>query len=178
MNLQESLDVQSQFKEIFFAGGCLWGVQEFVRHLPGVVNTEAGRANGSSKNTDAVYDGYAECVRTIYDPDHVSIKKLMEYFFEIIDPYSLNKQGDDEGEKYRTGVYSRSQSHLFSAKQFINERDDASKIMVEVLPLVNYVRRDEEHQDRLKLYPNEKCHIPKALLHKYRDGFPIEGKAL
>ena len=84
-------------EEIFFAGGCLWGVQEFLRHLPGVASTEAGRANGSTaglKKHQGEYDGYAECVRTIFHPDRVSVRQLMGYFFEIIDPYSLNVQVD------------------------------------------------------------------------------------
>ena len=84
-------------EEIYFAGGCLWGVQEFLRHLPGVASTEAGRANGSTaglKKQQGEYDGYAECVRTIFHPDRVSVRQLMGYFFEIIDPYSLNGQVD------------------------------------------------------------------------------------
>ncbi|NBI56077.1 hypothetical protein EIZ48_26575 [Photobacterium alginatilyticum] len=92
-------------EEIYFAGGCLWGVQEYLRHLPGVISTEAGRANGTSATTKSEYDGYAECVRTQFNPEVVSVEQLMDYFFEIIDPYSTNKQGDDIGEKYRTGVY-------------------------------------------------------------------------
>ncbi|QTG90485.1 peptide-methionine (S)-S-oxide reductase, partial [Vibrio furnissii] len=93
-------------EEIYFAGGCLWGVQEFMRHLPGVTLTEAGRANGTTKTTQSEYDGYAECVRIQFDPAQVSIAQLMDYLFEIIDPYSINKQGIDVGPKYRTGVYS------------------------------------------------------------------------
>ena len=155
-------------EEIFFAGGCLWGVQEFVRHLPGVISTEAGRANGTSDTTQGSYDGYAECVRASFDPRVVSVTQLMEYFFEIIDPYSLNKQGPDEGEKYRTGVYSREQSHLDRAKNYIDARPDASRVVVEVLPLSNYIQSDNEHQDRLTLHPEEPCHIPRELLHKYK----------
>ena len=67
MNLHTNLEVQSNTEEFFLSGGCLWGVQEFVRHLPGVVSTEAGRANGSTHNTQGPYDGYAECVRTLFD---------------------------------------------------------------------------------------------------------------
>ena len=155
-------------EEIFLAGGCLWGVQEFVRHLPGVISTEAGRANGASDTTEGSYDGYAECVRASFDPQEVSVAQLMEYFFEIIDPYSLNRQGPDEGEKYRTGVYSREQSHLDCAKGYIEDRADASRVAVEVLPLSNYVKSDDEHQDRLTLNPQEQCHIPHELLHKYK----------
>ena len=154
--------------EIFFAGGCLWGVQEFMRHLPGVVSTEAGRANGASSTTASNYDGYAECVRVEFDTREVGVTALMGYFFEIIDPYSVNRQGEDVGEKYRTGVYSRQAAHLEAARAYIYARDDSDRIAVEVAPLSNYVKSDPEHQDRLTLNPGDYCHIPLDLLHKYR----------
>ncbi|ELC3155507.1 peptide-methionine (S)-S-oxide reductase [Vibrio harveyi] len=156
-------------EEIYFAGGCLWGVQEFMRHLPGVISTEAGRANGTTDNTQSEYDGYAECVKTQFDPEQVSVETLMGYLFEIIDPHSVNKQGEDVGEKYRTGVYSQNEQHLAIAKAFIAARPDADKIAVEVLPLMNYVPSDDEHQDRLTRFPNDYCHIPLDLLHKYKN---------
>ncbi|CAH1576147.1 peptide-methionine (S)-S-oxide reductase [Vibrio rotiferianus] len=156
-------------EEIYFAGGCLWGVQEFMRHLPGVISTEAGRANGTTDNTQSEYDGYAECVKTQFDPVQVSVETLMGYLFEIIDPHSVNKQGEDVGEKYRTGVYSQNEQHLDIAKAFIAARPDADKIAVEVLPLTNYVPSDDEHQDRLTRFPNDYCHIPLDLLHKYKN---------
>jgi len=155
-------------EEVYFAGGCLWGVQEFMRHLPGVVETEAGRANGSSTATNTPYDGYAECVRTVFDPSLVTLEQLIGYFFEIIDPHSINKQGDDIGEKYRTGIYSQNAQHLEIAKQFIANREDSEQIAVEVISLNNYVKSDPEHQDRLTLHPNDYCHIPLDLLHKYK----------
>ena len=153
---------------IYFAGGCLWGVQAFIRTLKGVVSTEAGRANGTSQSLYGEYDGYAECVKTVFDPEVVSVYELMNYFFEIIDPYSLNKQGEDVGKKYRSGVYSENERHLKEAKEYIEKRDNKKRIVVEVLPLTNYVRSAEEHQDRLEKYPNDYCHIPKALLNKYK----------
>lgn len=153
---------------IYFAGGCLWGVQAFIRTLKGVVSTEAGRANGTSQSLYGEYDGYAECVKTVFNPEVVSVFELMDYFFEIIDPYSLNKQGEDVGKKYRSGVYSQNERHLKDAKEYIEKRDDKERIVVEVLPLTNYVRSAEEHQDRLEKYPNDYCHIPKALLNKYK----------
>jgi peptide-methionine (S)-S-oxide reductase len=153
---------------IYLAGGCLWGVQEFVRHLPGVIQTEAGRANGTSSSTKGEYDGYAECVRTVFDPAKVSVSQLVEYLFEIIDPYSINRQGPDVGEKYRTGVYSKSDTHLNEAKEWIASREDAERIVVEVLSLTHYVRSDEEHQNRLTRCPEDTCHLPRELLHKYK----------
>ncbi|MGL5249650.1 MAG: peptide-methionine (S)-S-oxide reductase, partial [Enterovibrio sp.] len=91
---------------IYFAGGCLWGVQAFIKTLPGVIATEAGRANGATDSLDGDYDGYAECVKTVFDENIISVTQLIELFFEIIDPFSINKQGNDVGPKYRTGIYS------------------------------------------------------------------------
>lgn len=155
-------------EEIYLAGGCLWGVQEFVRHLPGVIKTEAGRANGTTNTIQSEYDGYAECVRTIFDPAKVTVSRLIEYLFEIIDPYSINQQGPDIGKKYRTGVYSKIEAHLNEAKLWIASREDAGRIAVEVLPLTNYIPSDPEHQDRLTRCPEDACHIPNSLLHKYK----------
>ncbi len=152
---------------IYIAGGCLWGVQAFVKTLPGITFTEAGRANGTSDTLDGTYDGYAECVKTSFDPERVSVKELMSYLFEIIDPYSLNKQEQDVGTKYRTGMYSEKPEHLTEAAAFLHERPDVERIVVEVLPLTNYVRSADEHQDRLTRCPNDYCHIPEAVLNKY-----------
>lgn len=153
---------------VYFAGGCLWGVQAFIKTLPGVKSTEAGRANGTSDTLESDYDGYAECVKTEFDPAVVTMNELMGHLFEIIDPYSVNQQGEDVGEKYRTGVYSENPEHLQQAKAFLFERTDYDRIVVEVLPLENYVRSAEEHQDRLANYPNDYCHIPKETLNKYK----------
>ncbi|NVD07709.1 peptide-methionine (S)-S-oxide reductase [Vibrio sp. JPW-9-11-11] len=155
-------------QEVYFAGGCLWGVQEFFRHLPGVIETEAGRANGSSHTTKGEYDGYAECVKTRFDESQITLEQLIDHLFEIIDPYSVNRQGADMGAKYRTGIYSRDPSHLNTARRHLSARPDADKIAVEVLPLTNYVTSDPEHQDRLTRFPDDYCHIPLDLLRKYR----------
>lgn len=153
---------------IYIAGGCLWGVQAFIKTLPGVKTTEAGRANGTSHTLDGDYDGYAECVKTEFDPEILTIQDLMAYVFEIIDPYSLNRQGQDVGKKYRTGVYSEDPKHLDEAQAFIRERSDSDRIAVEVLPLSNYVKSAEEHQDRLTRCPDDYCHLPKEILRKYK----------
>ena len=156
-----------QMEVIYFAGGCLWGVQAFIQTLPGVTSTEAGRANGTTQTLAGPYDGYAECVKTTFDPFTVTVHELMGYFFEIIDPYSLNQQGQDVGKKYRTGVYSEKIAHLDQAKAFIHTREDKGSIVVEVLPLTNYIRSAEEHQNRLTRCPDDYCHIPETLLKKY-----------
>lgn len=155
-------------EEIYLSGGCLWGVQAFIKTLPGVTFTEAGRANGAGQDLSGPYDGYTECVRTQFDPSVVSVGDLMTYLFEIIDPYSVNRQGPDAGEKYRTGVYSEDPAHLEQARAFIRAREDSDRVAVEVLPLTNYVRSAEEHQDRLDRFPDDYCHIPSDLMGKYR----------
>lgn len=153
---------------VYLAGGCLWGVQAFIKTLPGVIETEAGRANGTTNTLDEDYDGYAECVKTTFDPEVVTIDELMDYLFEIIDLYSVNRQGEDVGEKYRTGVYSEDLRHVDAARAFIHRRRDVDRIALEVLPLTNYVRSADEHQDRLERCPDDYCHIPQTLLDKYK----------
>ncbi|OAD44975.1 peptide-methionine (S)-S-oxide reductase [Polaribacter atrinae] len=163
---------------IYIAGGCLWGVQEFLKHLPGVLDTQAGRVNGATKSTKTAYDGYAECVKTTFDSQILSIEDLIHYLLEIIDPYSINQQGNDIGEKYRTGIYSDNQNHLLKAKNCIQKIEESlnhknktvKKIVIEVLPLTNFIPSDAEHQNRLTLHPNDHsyCHIPLEILHKYK----------
>ncbi|WP_417216196.1 peptide-methionine (S)-S-oxide reductase [Arthrobacter sp.] len=162
------MDGKCGAEELYLAGGCLWGVQAFIATLPGVAFTEAGRANGTSQRLDGDYDGYAECVRTRFDPTVLGVEQLMAYFFEIIDPYSVDQQGPDVGRKYRTGVYSKDPNHLERARAFISARHDAERIAVEVLPLANYVRSAEEHQGRLARFPADSCHLPAELLTKYQ----------
>lgn len=156
---------------IYLAGGCLWGVQEFFKTLNGVVKTEAGRANGSSSTLSGEYDGYAECVKIIFDSTIISVSQLVENLFEIIDPYSVNQQGIDIGEKYRTGVYSENSLHLDEVEKFLSKRTDRKKIALEILPLTNYVRSAEEHQDRLSRCPGDykSCHIPKEVMYAHRN---------
>ena len=149
-------------------------MQAFIATLPGVTFTEAGRANGASHRIDSAYDGYVECVRTQFDSTVVSVEQLTAYLFEIIDPYSANKQGPDIGQKYRTGVFSENLAHLEAARAFIAVRDDVHRIVVEVLPLANYVRSAEEHQDRLVRCPEDSCHLPAELLIKYRPDVDLE----
>ena len=149
------------------AGGCLWGVEEFFRHIDGIEETEAGRANGSSNSLEGPYDGYVECVKIIFNQKILNIRKLVFHLFEIIDPYSLNVQGPHKGKKYRSGIYSRSNLHLEEVKTILMERKDYSKLRIEILPLVNYIKSKEMHQKRLLKYPNESCHIAPNILYKY-----------
>lgn len=156
---------------IYFAGGCLWGVQHFFNDIPGVIHTEAGRINGRTQTLDPPYDGYAEGVKITFDAKQLTLINLLDYLFEIIDPYSLNQQGNDKGEKYRTGIYSNQASDLVLARRFIAEQPRSSEIKVEVLPLKNYIPSAEEHQHHLEKYPEDYylCHLPLQLLNKYRN---------
>lgn len=153
---------------VYLAGGCLWGVQAFVKTLPGVVDTEGGRANGITDTLDGEYDGYVEVIKTTFDPEKVTVTDLMGYLFEIIDPYSVNKQGEDVGLRYRTGLYSEDAKHLKEAQAFIDAIEDHHLIATEVLPLTNYVKSAKENQDRLTRFPDDYCHLPKALVNKYK----------
>lgn len=130
--LYNSTKEVNSMETVYVAGGCLWGVQAFFKTIPGIISTEAGSANGKTQTLDGNYDGYAECVKLTYDPEVLTIYKIMEYLFEVIDPYSVNKQGHDVGKKYRTGFYSKDDQHLQEAKDFINQREDCFKIKVEV----------------------------------------------
>lgn len=132
-------------RTVYLAGGCLWSVQYFMNTIPGVVATEAGRANGKTASLAPPYDGYAECVKVTYDEKRTSVRDLTAHLFEIIDPYSVNHQGMDYGEKYRTGVYSTDEHVLKEVRQFIAERPDANRIQVEVKPLTQYVPSAPEH---------------------------------
>lgn len=153
---------------VYLAGGCLWGVQAFVKTLPGVADTEGGRANGITDTLDGEYDGYVEVIKTTFDPEKVTVTDLMGYLFEIIDPYSVNKQGEDVGLRYRTGLYSEDAKHLKEAQAFIDVIEDHHLIATEVLPLTNYVKSAVENQDRLTRFPDDYCHLPKALVNKYK----------
>ncbi|HGN7330880.1 TPA: peptide-methionine (S)-S-oxide reductase [Staphylococcus aureus] len=159
---------------VYVAGGCLWGVEAFFTTIPGIIHTEVGRAigraNGRSSKLDSPYDGYAECVKLHFDDRMLTITDIMNYLFEIIDPYSVNRQGNDIGEKYRTGLYSCVDDYLIEARQFIERRKDRDKIAVEVLPLSNYIKSAEEHQQHLEKYPEDMhmCHISIDLLNKYK----------
>ena len=106
----------------------------------------------------------------------ITREQLFDCFFEIINPYSLNKQGNDTGLKYRTGIYSKDIQHLVDAKKFIRNKEkslnvSSKKIVVEVMFLQNYLKSEEKHQFRLMYFPNDYCHLPRSLVHKYKNNF-------
>ncbi|WP_106459915.1 peptide-methionine (S)-S-oxide reductase MsrA [Anaerococcus sp. Marseille-P3915] len=150
--------------EVYLAGGCFWGVEAYFSNLVGVIKTEVGYANGKTATTtyeELKVTGFAETVKVTFDEEIISLNEIFEHFYYIIDPTSLNKQGNDVGSQYRTGIYSRSEAILKAARNFLNikQEKEKEKIMVEVKVLNNYIRAEEYHQDYLKKNPAGYCHI-------------------
>lgn len=154
-------------KDIWFAAGCFWGAQKFFKLIDGVDFTEVGFANGQLENPtyEQVYTdttGHAECVHVRYNPSVVSLKHLAELYFKIIDPLSLNKQGEDEGTRYRTGVFYEDSQDADILKSVFNQVKSSLGVKdmpVELLPLSCFYPADEYHQDYLDKNPNGYCHL-------------------
>ena len=158
-------------KDIYFAAGCFWGAQKFFKRIAGVNFTEVGFANGRTQDPtyEQVYTdttGHAECVHVRYNPEQVSLQRLTELFFRIIDPLSLNRQGEDEGTRYRTGVYyedARDAAVLEAV--FTQEKAElqVKDLPVELLPLSCFYRAEDYHQDYLEKNPGGYCHLSPEL---------------
>jgi methionine-S-sulfoxide reductase len=163
-------------KEIYFAGGCFWGTEHYFKQVRGVISTDVGYANGNT--TDPTYEqvytdltGYAETVHIVYDPEVVSLTLLLELFFQSIDPTSLNRQGNDCGTRYRTGIYYTTDEDVETIKEIYSdiERIIGEPLMVEVEPLHNFYAAEEYHQDYLDKNPRGYCHIPFELMIMARE---------
>jgi peptide methionine sulfoxide reductase msrA/msrB len=155
-----------QTKEIWLAGGCFWGVEAYMSRVYGVRDATTGYANGNSQNPtyeDVCYghSGHAETVYVTYDPSRVDLKTLLKAYFKIIDPTSRNKQGNDVGSQYRSGIYYKDPLDLDIIKEVIQEeqKNHNKPIVTEVLPLANFANAEEYHQDYLEKNPNGYCHI-------------------
>ena len=163
-------------KDIYLAGGCFWGTEHYFKQIEGVAITEVGFANGHTENPTykEVYTdqtGFAETVFVRYYPDVVSLEFLLQMFFKAIDPTSLNKQGHDEGTRYRTGVYYTDPTDLpVIEKVFAEEQKNYQQpLAVEKLPLQNYYTAEEYHQDYLDKNPDGYCHLPLSLFEFARN---------
>lgn len=151
---------------IYFAGGCFWGVEEYFSRIKGVIDTEVGYANSSTKFPtykdicENKSDG-VETVRIVYDKNIISLNMLLEHLYKVIDPTSYNKQGEDEGEQYRTGVYTNNKKDFDIVKKSLDllQSKYDKKILVENLYLTNFYEAEDYHQDYLKKNPNGYCHI-------------------
>lgn len=158
-------------KEIYFAGGCFWGTEHYFKQINGVISTEVGYANGNTDNPkyEEVYTdktGYAECVKVIYDPCVITLEYLVELFFRSIDPLSLNRQGNDCGTRYRTGVYYTDSDDIKEIESVFKSVESAvgEPLAVELESLRNFYPAEEYHQAYLDKNPNGYCHIPVALM--------------
>lgn len=156
-------------REIYLAGGCFWGCEKFFSYIQGVIKTEVGYANGIIENPsyEAVctgITGFAETVKIIYDAQQVSLPFLLKMYFEIIDPFSLNRQGNDRGTQYRTGIYFLRKEDEAVIREFVEklESELGRKIVTEVQALENYYVAEAYHQDYLKNNPSGYCHIAPA----------------
>jgi len=168
-------------KDIYLAGGCFWGTEHYFKQIHGVVATEVGFANGHTENPtyEEVYTdttGFAETVHVCYNPDVVSLRFLIKMFFKAIDPTSLNRQGHDEGTRYRTGIYYVDASDLPIINNVYDEeqQNHQQSLVVEKLPLQNFYTAEEYHQDYLDKNPDGYCHLPLSLFAFARQVAPSD----
>lgn len=157
-------------KDIYFAGGCFWGTEHYFKQIDGVMATEVGFANGFTPDptykevyTDTT--GYAETVHVRYDPRKISLGFLLEMYFKAIDPTSVNRQGEDRGTRYRTGVYYVDPEDEATIKEAFHQEQKHidGKLAVENLPLKNFYRAEDYHQNYLEKNPGGYCHLPESL---------------
>ena len=153
-------------KTIYVAGGCFWGLEKYIGLVNGVVDTEVGYANGA--NASATYgdgSGYAEAVKVVYDPAVAPLPFLLDLFYDAIDPTSVNRQGNDVGTEYRTGIYYTDPADKAVIEKSLAQlqKNYTQPIAVESGPLTNYTRAEDYHQDYLKKDPGGYCHIPQKL---------------
>lgn len=154
-------------KTIYFAGGCFWGTQHFFTKVDGVKEAVCGYANGNIQNPkyEQVYTdttGFAETVKVTYNPSRIGLEELTDLFFCIIDPLSVNKQGHDEGTRYRTGIYftDPDDEPTLNIAYAREEKKAGAKLAVELEPLKNFYKAEDRHQDYLDKNLQGYCHLP------------------
>ncbi len=151
------------------AGGCFWGMEDLFRKLPGVLETEVGYAGGNVDN--ATYDlvrtgrtGHAESLKLVFDPEVISYRKILEFFFQIHDPSTKDQQGNDRGSQYRSAIFYADADQEKAAREVIAAVDASGRwpgpVVTEVLPVGAFWRAEDLHQDYLERYPNGyTCHF-------------------
>ena len=163
-------------KTIYLAGGCFWGAQKYFDQFTGVISTEVGYANGPDREVsyeEVCNDsGHAETVRVDYDEEKLPLEKLLGYYFMVIDPVSVNKQGGDEGIQYRTGSYYTEEEQLPGIEETYEKvsREVGQQLAVEVEPIRNFFTAEEYHQKYLDKNPTGYCHIPKRMFEVEKRG--------
>ncbi len=163
-------------KTIYLAGGCFWGMQKYFDQFEGISETETGYANGPAD--DVTYkevcadSGHAETLRIVYDPALVSLRKLLDDYFLVIDPLSVNRQGHDTGIQYRTGIYYTDPEDLAVIRERAAEEEKklGAHLAVEILPLQHFCPAEEYHQKYLEKNPGGYCHIPAAMFTLSKKG--------
>ncbi|WP_231459286.1 MULTISPECIES: peptide-methionine (S)-S-oxide reductase MsrA [unclassified Pedobacter] len=152
-------------EKAILAGGCFWGVEELIRHLPGVKSTVVGYTGGDVPNATYRNHGtHAEAIEIEFDPSILSYRKLLEYFFQIHDPSTKNRQGNDVGTSYRSAIFYLSPEQESIAKELISEMDASGiwpgKVVTEVVPATDFWIAEEDHQDYLQKIPyGYTCHF-------------------
>lgn len=150
--------------EIYLAAGCFWGTEAYFKLVPGVLDTEVGYANGASNQTnyqEVAQTGHAETLKITYDAHKLHLAELLERYYRIIDPYSVNRQGNDIGTQYRTGIYFTDEESGALAKRSLANFEDlhGKKTAIELEKLDNFVKAEDYHQDYLDKNPGGYCHI-------------------
>ena len=159
-----TMESKQEQQIIYLAGGCFWGLEAYMERIQGVTDAVSGYANGKGDTTNYQLlhaTDHAETVKVTYDPNKISLDKLLQYYFRVIDPTSINKQGNDRGRQYRTGIYYQNEQDkaVIEAALKTLQSKYQEPIQIEVEPLKNYVEAEEYHQDYLKKNPNGYCHI-------------------
>lgn len=156
---------EDNLKEIVLAGGCFWGVEAYMARIYGVYDVTSGYVNGSTSQTTYQEvirgSGHAEAVKVVYDPTKVSLNTLLEYYFRIIDPTSVNKQGNDRGSQYRTGIYFTHKADQEVVKTALKslQEEYTKPVAIELEELEHYILAEEYHQDYLEKNPDGYCHV-------------------
>ncbi len=155
----------------YLAGGCFWGMQDLFRRLPGVVSTRVGYAGGTTENATYAQvkggaTGHAESIEVVFDPERVSYREILELFFQIHDPTTPNRQGNDWGSQYRSAIFWTGESQKQTALDTIADVEASGlwpgKPVTEVVPAGPFWEAEPEHQDYLLRYPNGyTCHFPR-----------------
>ncbi|TIM56389.1 MAG: peptide-methionine (S)-S-oxide reductase MsrA [Mesorhizobium sp.] len=150
------------------AGGCFWGMQDLIRKLPGVVRTRVGYTGGDVPNaTYRNHGNHAEGIEIIFDPSKISYRRILEYFFQIHDPTTRDRQGNDYGSSYRSAIYYADDEQRRIAEDTIADVDASGlwpgKVVTEVEPAGDFWEAEPEHQDYLERYPGGySCHYPRS----------------
>jgi len=154
-----------QQEKAILAGGCFWGMQELIRKLPGVTTTRVGYTGGEVKNaTYRNHGNHAEAVEILFNPNEISYRDILAFFFQIHDPSTLDRQGNDRGSSYRSEIFYTSKEQKEIALQTIKDVDASglweNKVVTKVTPASNFWEAEAEHQDYLQHYPNGyTCHF-------------------